>query len=233
MQKRSAAARRLHIVFSVGAAVVIVALLRAADPGSTVTSTALRGDLEVHGGNNSREIARFDAHIASIEAVVASQYQRVLGPWKTNQNVSVDVLDNGFGDAMLRVICLQQVLQTPNSDGSKCTSPGLIADCTLQFSSVATPGIMQVGVRLKGYRRYRLLHQGCRVKPTSETSNHSNESLDQAPSASAFRACAFVDAVRSTGREGGQNIIVWDCAKVRYEERARERRRATGGSIGE
>ena len=118
MRKRSGAARRLHIVFGVGAAVVVVAIqLRWGGVGSAVTSTALRGDLEAHGINNSREVARFDAHIASIEAVVSSQYQRVLGPWKTNQNVSVDVLDNGFGDAMLRVICLQQVLQTPNSDG--------------------------------------------------------------------------------------------------------------------
>ena len=49
----------------------------------------------------SEEVALFGQHIGRIEAAVRAEYRRTLGPWKTNQNVSVDVVDNGFGEAQI------------------------------------------------------------------------------------------------------------------------------------
>ena len=130
--------------------------------------------------NVSEEVALFGQHIGRIEAAVRAEYRRTLGPWKTNQNVSVDVVDNGFGEALLRVTALQN----PTS---------------------ATPGVMQVGVKLHPNRQYRVLYQGCRLKPLKSSAKERRSS---------FRACPFVDVVgRADGVRFDQKVLVWECGK--------------------
>ena len=104
-RRRGTSHFHIHKLLGVGAVLLLVAYqLQHGGPSSART-------VRLEPWNVSTEVPLFEAHIASIEGVVRSRYQSLLGPWKTNQNVSVDVLDNGFGDAVLRVISLQQVVR--------------------------------------------------------------------------------------------------------------------------
>jgi len=102
-RRRGNSHSRIHTLLGVGVVLLLVAYqLQLGGPSART--------VRHEPWNASNEVPLFDAHIASIEGVVHTQYQSLLAPWKTNQNVSVDVLDNGFGDAVLRVICLQKVV---------------------------------------------------------------------------------------------------------------------------
>jgi len=84
--------------------------------------------------NASDDVKRFQKHVHWIRGLVQKSYSHVLSPWKLNQNVSISTQEDAFGNALLRVICLQ-----PHGN----------------------PGVMQVEVNLTEDTAYDMRFEGC------------------------------------------------------------------------
>ncbi len=67
-------------------------------PGPAQNKTALRKP-----AGESEEVEKFRKHLQWIHGLVQKSYAHVLAPWKLNQNVSVSVQEDAFGNALLRV----------------------------------------------------------------------------------------------------------------------------------
>lgn len=90
----------------------------------------------------SEDVELFRKHVQWIHGLAQKSYEHVLAPWKLNQNVSVSTQEDAFGNAMLRVICLQ---------------------------SLGTPGVMQVGVTLASNTEYEVRAEGCTLPSADAT----------------------------------------------------------------
>eukprot|EP00287_Rhodomonas_sp_CCMP768_P027391 CAMPEP_0202830606 /NCGR_PEP_ID=MMETSP1389-20130828/16283_1 /ASSEMBLY_ACC=CAM_ASM_000865 /TAXON_ID=302021 /ORGANISM="Rhodomonas sp., Strain CCMP768" /LENGTH=215 /DNA_ID=CAMNT_0049504261 /DNA_START=160 /DNA_END=804 /DNA_ORIENTATION=+ len=95
-----------------------------------------------HSAHDNQAVEKFRKHVQWIHNLVQKSYSHVLAPWKINQNVSVSTQEDAFGNALLRVICLQ-----PHG----------------------TPGIMQVGISLLPGTMYDLRVEGCALPSQSES----------------------------------------------------------------
>ena len=60
---------------------------------STMNSTLILDD----------DVEKFKAHLDQIHDLLKHSYERILLPWKVNENVSVAVQEDGFGGATIRV----------------------------------------------------------------------------------------------------------------------------------
>ena len=49
------------------------------------------------------DLEKFKNHLNEIHSLLKSAHERILVPWKVNENVSVTVQEDGFGAAMIRV----------------------------------------------------------------------------------------------------------------------------------
>jgi hypothetical protein len=49
------------------------------------------------------DLQQFKEHLSDIHGLLKASYDRILLPWKVNENVSVTVQEDGFGGAIIRV----------------------------------------------------------------------------------------------------------------------------------
>ena len=82
----------------------VLIFVKESDTVSTFSQPSSAQNISLSGDHMAEsDLEKFKAHLSKIHDLLRASYERVLIPWKVNENVSVSVQEDGFGSAMIRV----------------------------------------------------------------------------------------------------------------------------------